>query len=321
MRCAAIAIYNQPIPDATARGVFMRLSDIYRAGKLAISFELFPPKSNEAERELFRNVAELVGFGPSYITCTYGAGGSTRDKTLAIVSRVRQQFGVPVAAHLTCVGSTREQLRDYLRDAASRRIDSIVALRGDPPRGQSSFRPVDGGLRYANELVSLIKSEFPQFGIAVAGYPETHLEAPSPEVDLENLRRKVYAGADVVITQLFYDNEDFLRFRERCAQMGIEVPIVPGVLPITNFAQIKRITSLCGAKLPAPLLHDLETHADDAAAQFEIGVAYAIRQVRELIASGVPGIHFYVLNKSQAAARVLEDVAGASVQERPSPTA
>jgi methylenetetrahydrofolate reductase (NADPH) len=299
----------------------MRLSDIYRAGKLAISFELFPPKSNEAEQELFRNVAELVGFGPSYITCTYGAGGSTRDKTLAIVSRVRQQFGVPVAAHLTCVGSTREQLRDYLRDAASRRIDSIVALRGDPPRGQSSFRPVDGGLRYANELVSLIKNEFPQFGIAVAGYPETHLEAPSPEVDLENLRRKVYAGADVVITQLFYDNEDFLRFRERCAQMGIEVPIVPGVLPITNFAQIKRITSLCGAKLPAPLLHDLETHADDAAAQFEIGVAYAIRQVRELIASGVPGIHFYVLNKSQAAARVLEDVAGASVQERPSPTA
>jgi methylenetetrahydrofolate reductase (NADPH) len=287
----------------------MRFSEVYQPGKLTISFELFPPKTEEGEAELFRHVEELVRFRPSYITCTYGAGGSTRDKTLAIVSRVREQFAVSVAAHLTCVGSTIDDLRSYLVDAAERRIDNIVALRGDPPRGETAFRAVAGGLRYANELVELIRREFPHFGIAVAGYPEKHVEAANEEVDLANLRRKVAAGADVVITQLFYDNSDFFRFRLRCQRRGIRVPIVPGVLPITNLAQVKRITSLCGAKLPPRLLADLEAQSDDPQGQFEIGVEYASRQVCELIAAGVPGIHFYVLNKSQATSRVLRDVA------------
>src|SRR5687767_15170871 len=181
----------------------MPLSDVYRTGRFGLSFELFPPKTEAGEGELFRNLQELVKHGPSYITCTYGAGGSTRVKTLEIVEQVRRRFGVPVASHLTCVGSTVEQLRAYLADASERGVENIVALRGDPPKGEAVFRSTAGGLRYANELVALIRQEFSHFGIAVAGYPETHREAPSADLDLSNLKRKVDAGADVVITQLF----------------------------------------------------------------------------------------------------------------------
>lgn len=288
----------------------MRVSAAYAPGKLVISFELFPPKTPEGEADLFRHVAELARFTPDFITCTYGAGGSTRDKTLSIVERVRREFGVATAAHLTCVGSTVEQLRGYLRDARERGVENIVALRGDPPRGETAFRPIEGGFCYANELVALIRGEFPEFGIAVAGYPEKHVEAPSLEADLDNLHRKVAAGADVVLTQLFYDNADFFRFRALCHERGVTAPIVPGLLPVTNLAQVRRITSLCGARLPASFLQALEGAGDDAEAQFEIGVAQATRQAQELIDGGVPGIHFYVLNKSQAAARVLSAVRG-----------
>lgn len=286
----------------------MRVSAAYGPGKFGLSFELFPPKTEAGEEELFRQLVELVAFGPSYITCTYGAGGSTRAKTLDIVQRVQQQFGVAVASHLTCVGATADELRSYLAEAARRGIENIVALRGDPPRGQTEFRAVEGGFRYASDLVRLIRGEFPVFGIAVAGYPETHLEALSPQADLENLKRKVDAGGDIVITQLFYDNADFLRFRERAQRMGIGVPIVPGILPVTNLAQIRRITSLCGAKLPSEFLAALEEHEGSAEAQFEVGVEFATRQVQGLIDAEVPGIHFYVLNKSPATSRVLKAV-------------
>jgi methylenetetrahydrofolate reductase (NADPH) len=195
-----------------------------------------------------------------------------------------------------------------LNDAAARSIENIVALRGDPPRDQQSFIPVEGGLRYANELVALIRAEFPQFGVAVAGYPEKHQEAPSPQVDLENLKRKVDAGADVVITQLFYHNDDFRRFRDAYARIGITVPLVPGILPVTNLAQIQRITSLCGAVLPPEFVGRLSEKGDDADWQFQVGVEFAARQVRELLDSGIPGMHFYVLNKSQATASVLREV-------------
>ena len=283
----------------------MKFSAAYGPGKFGLSFELFPPKTPQGEGTLFEHVARLVKFQPQMITCTYGAGGSTRDTTLGIVARVRREFKLPVATHLTCVGSTVDQLRDYLRRSEGEGVENVVALRGDPPRGDATFRPVPGGLSYANELVSLIRGEFPRFDIAVAGYPETHQEAPNPEVDLRNLKRKVDAGADVVITQLFYDNADFFEFRARCDAIGIRVPIVPGLLPITNFAQIKRITALCGAKLPADLVAGLEAAGDDAVRQFELGVEFATRQSEELLAAGVPGIHFYVLNRSEAAARVL----------------
>lgn len=279
----------------------------YPAGRFTLSFELFPPKTAAGEASLYENVGQLMAFRPDVVTCTYGAGGSTRDKTLEITRQVRQRFGVAVASHLTCVGSTVEQLRGYLSDARAQGIDNIVALRGDPPKGESTFQQTAGGLRFASELVALIRREFPAFGIAVAGYPETHQEAASPQSDLENLQRKVAAGGDCVITQLFYDNADFFRFRDRCAELGITAPIIPGILPVTNLAQIQRITSLCKARLPEAFVAEL-SKKDDADWQFAAGVREATRQVQELIDAGVPGIHFYVLNKSHATAAVLNGV-------------
>jgi methylenetetrahydrofolate reductase (NADPH) len=286
----------------------MRLSAAYGPGKFGLSFELFPPKTPQGEVNLFEHVRRLVAYGPSFITCTYGAGGSTQDKTREIVARVHDEFRLPVATHLTCVGRTVDELRDYLRQAESSGIENVVALRGDPPRGDATFRPVAGGLSHANELVALIHREFSGLGVAVAGYPETHQEAPSPEVDLANLKRKVDAGADVVITQLYYDNADFFRFRDRCVRQGIEVPIVPGLLPITNFSQIQRITALCGAKLPGELVKGLEAAGENDEAQAALGVDFAIRQTQQLLDGGVPGIHFYVLNRSEATSRVLDQV-------------
>ena len=285
-----------------------RFAEIYASRPFALSFELFPPKTDKGEAALFRHVAELCKFDPAFVTCTYGAGGSTREKTLSIVEEVCRRFDRPVASHLTCVGSTVDQLREYLREAWERGVENIVALRGDPPAGTERFEAIDGGLSYANEVVELIRSDFPQFGIAVAGYPETHQEAPSAEADLENLQRKVDAGADVVITQLFYDNEDFFRFQDRCDALGISVPVVPGILPVTNFAQIQRITALCGARLPQSFVDALSTHENGSPEQFTAGVEFATQQVRELIDHGVAGIHFYVLNKSQATAAVLRAV-------------
>lgn len=285
-----------------------KLSAAYGPGRFGLSFELYPPKTERGMVNLFPHVARLVDFRPGFITCTYGAGGSSQDATLEVVSRVHREFRLPVATHLTCVGRTVDQLRTYLHQAQREGIENVVALRGDPPQGDTTFRPVEGGLGHANELVALVRREFPQFGIAVAGYPETHREAPSPEVDLENLKRKVDTGADAVITQLFYNNTDFFRFRDRCEAVGIRVPVVPGLLPVTGFNQVERITSMCGATLPADFVRSLEETGDDVPAQFDIGVQFATRQTQALVDAGVPGIHFYVLNRSEATAGVLSHV-------------
>ena len=286
----------------------MALSDAYTAGRFGLSFELFPPKTPESEAAMWRTVDDLMEFEPSLITCTYGAGGSTRGTTLDVLKGVLARHDLPVASHLTCVGSTIDDLRAYLSEAADAGVTAIVALRGDPPKGETAFRQAEGGLRYAAELVALIKEEFPDFGVLVAGYPETHQEAMSPEADLENLRRKCAAGGDVIVTQLFYDNADFFRFRDRCDALGITAPIVPGVMPVTNYAQIRRIATLCKARLPDSFTRAFEAAGDDEAAQFEAGVEFATRQVRDLLDAGVPGIHFYVLNKSPATVRVLTNV-------------
>ena len=286
----------------------MSIKDAYTGSRLGLSFELFPPKTPESEAVMWRTVDELMAFEPAMITCTYGAGGSTRGTTLDVLKGVLSRHNLPVASHLTCVGSSIDELRDYLRESLAIGVAAIVALRGDPPKGETAFQPVDGGLRYASELVALVRSEFPEFGILVAGYPETHQEAVSAQADLENLRRKCDAGGDVVVTQLFYDNTDFFRFRDRCADLGITSPIVPGVMPVTNYSQVRRIASLCKAQLPDGFTRSFEAAGDDEAAQFEAGVTYAARQVEELIAAGVPGIHFYVLNKSPATIRVLDHV-------------
>jgi len=284
------------------------IKDAYAGSRFGLSFELFPPKTPESETVMWRTVDELLAFDPALITCTYGAGGSTRGTTLDVLKGVLARRGLPVASHLTCVGSTVDELRGYLREALGVGVTAIVALRGDPPKGETAFQQAAGGLRYASELTALIRSEFPEFDILVAGYPETHQEAVSPEADLENLKRKCDAGGDVVVTQLFYDNADFFRFRDRCSALGITAPIVPGVMPVTNYAQIRRIASLCKARLPDSFTRPFEAAGDDEAAQFEAGVTFAARQVEELISAGVPGVHFYVLNKSPATVRVLDHV-------------
>ncbi|MFM7739057.1 MAG: methylenetetrahydrofolate reductase [NAD(P)H] [Planctomycetota bacterium] len=283
------------------------LRSFFAPKRLAISFELFPPKTAKGEDNMYEHVSRLMAYSPDFVTCTYGAGGSTRDKTLEIIDRVKRRFGLPVASHLTCVGSSQDELRAYLTKAKSQGVDYIVALRGDPPQGETDFRPVPGGLSHANELVSLIRSEFPEFGILVAGYPETHREAPSREIDLANLKRKVAAGADVVVTQLFYDNADFFRFRDDCQRLGINCPVVPGLLPILSLHQIERITSLCAAGLPDALIARLREH-DSPEWHFRVGVEWAIEQCRGLIEAGVPGLHFYVLNQSPATLEILESL-------------
>ncbi len=284
----------------------MKIGEAYGPGKFGLSFEIFPPKTEAGEEELFSALEELMVFKPSLITCTYRAGGSSRDKTLELTTKIRETFSVSTAAHLTCVGSSVEELRKWLKRAAALDIESIVALRGDPPKGETRFRPAEGGLAYASDLVALIRREFPHFGVGVAGYPETHQEAQSPEADLANLRRKVEAGADVVITQLFYDNRSFFDFRERYQRAGIRRPLVPGVLPPVALGVTLRIASLCGARLPAQLAAGLERHRDDPEGQVAVGVEYAISQYRELVGSGIPGLHLYVMNKAGATRRILE---------------
>lgn len=288
----------------------MKFSEIYHQKQPAFSFELFPPKTDEGLASLRQRLPRLADLGPDFMTVTYGAMGSTRERTLEIASQILQQVGVETAHHLTCVGCTGEEIDELLGQIREAGIENIVALRGDPPRGETEFKPPPGGYSYAIELVRHIH-RFGGFGIAVAGYPETHLEAPSPEADLQFLKEKVSAGADVVITQLFYDNRFFFDFVDRCRQIGIQVPIVPGILPIMNLSQIRRITSMCGASLPEKLVTELEAVDDDPDAMLEVGVRHAVAQSLELLDSGVPGIHFYVLNRFRHMESIMQALDGA----------
>jgi methylenetetrahydrofolate reductase (NADPH) len=277
------------------------LLDLYRSSRPVLSFELFPPKTEEAARSLWQHLPELVRCRPAFVTCTYGAGGSTRQLTLEILSEIRSRYpGLPLASHLTCWGNTRTDIRAYLQRAQRQEIEFIVALRGDPPRDAPNFQPPSDELKHAVDLVRLIHDEFPNFGVLVAGYPEKHPEAPSLEADVVRLKEKVEAGAHVVLTQLFYDNSVYFRYRDLCTKMGITVPIVPGILPITSFTQVKRIVQLCGAHMPSSLVERLERYADDEESQFAVGVYHAAKQGEGLLAEGVAGVHFYVLNRSRA---------------------
>ena len=286
----------------------MTFDRIYAANRFVLSYELFPPKSDEGMASLETSLRELVRYSPHFITCTYGAGGSTRDKTLDTLALVQKSTHVSVASHLTCVGATVEDLRAYLRRAAAQGIENIVAIRGDAPKGVATFEAVEGGLQFGGDLVRLIHEEFAEFGIAVGGYPEKHPEAPDAVTDLDHLKRKVDRGADVIITQLFYDNADFYRFMDACEKAGIAVPIVPGILPVTSYAQITRITSRGGAKLPKHFRANLERASEDEEAQYHVGVDFATAQVADLVQNNVPGVHFYVLNKSRATTEVLKKV-------------
>jgi methylenetetrahydrofolate reductase (NADPH) len=282
-----------------------RIGDIYRAGAFGLSIEVFPPKTPDGDAALLEALGRLSRYRPAFISCTYGAGGTTRDRTLDWCRSIQNRFGCTATAHFTCVGSTRGELVEWLRQAHAAGIGNIMALRGDPPQGQAAFQAVEGGLRNANELVGLVREHLPAAGIGVAGYPEKHVEACDLQTDLVNLKRKVDAGADAVFCQLLYVNANILDFRDRCERAGITVPVVPGIMPITEYARIQKITSMCGAIFPKELSERLEDVKDDRQAQFEIGVEHAVRQCRELIDAGVPGIHFYVLNKSQACEKIL----------------
>ena len=285
----------------------MKFSELYKSERPDISFELFPPRTDRTLAELEERLPKLIDLGPSLITVTYGALGSTRDRTLEITSKLKNEYGVECAHHLTCVGSTREEIGVILEDIRKHNIENIVALRGDPPRGEAEFTPPKAGYSHGNELVEHI-GRVGGFSIAVAGYPEKHLEAPNLENDLQNLKRKVDSGADVIITQLYYDNHDFYDFVERCRAIGIHQPIIPGLMPILSVEQIKRITSMCGATIPAELLQSLEDARDDEERVHEISIIHTANQALELLNQGVPGIHFYVLNRHFHIAEIMERI-------------
>ncbi|HXY35201.1 MAG TPA: methylenetetrahydrofolate reductase [NAD(P)H] [Planctomycetaceae bacterium] len=286
----------------------MRIRDMYQGVSCGVSIEIFPPKTAEGDESLIRALERLVPYDPVFISCTYGAGGTTRTRTIDWCTTIQSRFGIPATAHFTCLGGSVQEIEEWLDLATKGKIRNIMALRGDPPAGETTFRPAPGGLRYANELVALIRRRHPEMGIGVAGYPEKHQECPDSRTDLENLKRKVDAGADAVFTQLFYCNDAFFDFRDRYHRLGIEVPLIPGIMPITEFSRIKRITSMCGATIPKDLGTRLEAAQDDPEAQFEIGVRHAVRQCHELLRAGVPGIHFYVLNRSKACETILDEL-------------
>ena len=262
------------------------------------SFEFFPPKTEQGEANLYAAVEQLVPLDPAYVSVTYGAGGSTRDKTIEIVSRIHREYGIEAMAHFTCVEATVDELRETLDELQGHGVENVLALRGDPPGG-GPWTKTDGGLEYARELVELISADYP-FAIAAAAHPEGHIHASSAEDDLRHLKEKVDAGTDFLHTQMFFDNAAYFDFVDRARGTGIDVPIIPGILPITNLAQLERITSLCGAKIPDGLKAELDARADDPEAVVQFGVAYATLQCAELLAGGAPGIHFYTLNLSPA---------------------
>jgi methylenetetrahydrofolate reductase (NADPH) len=283
----------------------MRIDTILQtATEPVFSFEFFPPKSEDGERNLFAALAQLRHLDPAFVSVTWGAGGSTRAKTIDIVSRIRDDHDLEAMAHFTCVGATTQDLRSALDQMRSAGLDNVLALRGDPPAGSESFVPTEGGFAHADQLAALVAESY-DFCIAGACYPEGHPESADPDSDLANLKTKVDAGAQVLITQLFFDNSAYFDFVARARASGIEVPIIPGIMPITNLDQIKRFTAMCGATIPPALLASLEQRSSNAEAVAELGVAYATLQCAELLAGGAPGIHFYTLNRSPSTSAIL----------------
>jgi methylenetetrahydrofolate reductase (NADPH) len=274
------------------------------ASEPRFSFEFFPPKTEEGERNLFAAIDELRALDPAFVSVTYGAGGSTRDKTIDIVRRIKQDFGLDAMPHFTCVAQTVPDLRATLDEMLAMGVSQVLALRGDPPAGQTVWTKTEGGLEYSRELVELIRADYP-FRVGAACFPETHIHATSPEDDLRHLKAKVDAGVDFLVTQLFFDNALYFGFVERARSIGIDVPIVPGILPITNYSSLARITSMCGATIPGHVVEALEARKEDAEAVAEFGVAYATLQCADLLAGGAPGIHFYTLNRSPATRAIL----------------
>jgi methylenetetrahydrofolate reductase (NADPH) len=286
-----------------------RFSDFYRGPKPVLSIEIFPPKTEKGVEALIEEIRALKSVEPAFVSVTYGAFGTTRDLTKDLAVRIYRELNLNAAFHFTCVGSGRDEIRRYVTELAEQGLDLVVALRGDKPAGMADFTPPKDGFRYANELVGYLSTLHP-FSMAVAGYPEKHVEAASLEDDVKNLKRKVEAGAEVILTQLFFSNIDYYNFVERVRAVGIRVPVVPGILPIQNLKQVQRITSLCGAHLPKPLFESLSACDGDEDAMREVGLKHAISQCRDLLAHDVPGIHFYSLNKAYSVLKIVEACRG-----------
>ncbi|MEP6535534.1 MAG: methylenetetrahydrofolate reductase [NAD(P)H] [Bryobacteraceae bacterium] len=292
----------------------MFISDILARKRPVFSFEFFPPKTDEAASLLEKTIAELGPLEPSFVSVTYGAGGTTRGKTIDIVSRIKRDTGIEAMAHLTCVGATRDDLKNVLDRLVDAGVENVLALRGDPPKGETAFQHTEGGFRYANELASFIRERYEgKLCVGGACYPEKHPESVNPAVDLANMKRKVQDGAQFVVSQLFFDNRRYFEFVEYARDNGVNVPIIPGIMPITNANSIERMTSMCGVSLPYRLAADLDSRRGDAEAILDIGIAHATAQCIELLRAGAPGIHFYTLNRSNATQQVLAAIRAAGL--------
>jgi methylenetetrahydrofolate reductase (NADPH) len=282
----------------------MKISSMLREGRTLFSFEFFPPKNDEDVAHLLATARTLKSLHPAYISVTWGAGGGTRRKTLDLVSTIKSDIGIESMAHLTCVGVGRREIDDILEDIQRRGVENILALRGDPPKGATAFVAHSDGFLHADELVAHLRKQS-DICLGVAGYPEGHPECPRLDQDLDHLKRKVDKGADFIVTQLFFNTPDFLRFRDKAVARGIRQPIVAGIMPITNVGQVKRFTTLCGAKIPTPLNASLDRMQDNPDAVIELGIDHATQQCRDLLAEGVQGIHFYTLNRSHSTQEIL----------------
>ena len=282
----------------------MRIDQILYERQPVFSFEFFPPKTADGEANLRAALDDLKDDAPAFVSVTYGAGGSTREKTVEIVKSIKQDYGIEAMAHLSVVGQSVDDLRRQLDEIAEGGIENVLALRGDPPRGETEWIAHPEGLHYSVELIEMIRADY-DFCVGAACFPEVHPDAPNLEEDLRYLKRKVDAGAGFLITQLFFSNQDYFNFVEEARAAGIDVPIIPGIWPVTNYAQIKRIADLCKSRFPERFESELQERKDDLTAVTDLGVAYATLQCIELLAKGVPGIHFYTLNRSPATRAIL----------------
>ena len=283
----------------------MKIRDLLSESKPVFSFEFFPPKTDEGERKLFETIKELGKLSPSFVSVTYGAGGGTRNKTVGWVSRIKNELKIEAMAHLTCVGSSRDELKGILSSLEDYGIENVLALGGDPPKGVKDFKPHPDGFSHSNDLVEFIRSHY-DFCVGAAAFPERHPKSSSVESDLKYLKVKVDAGVDFLITQLFFDNNFYFEFMKHASKAGITIPIIPGIMPITDVAQVERFTSLCGATIPSGLraaLHKVDGNTEEV---INLGVQYATRQCIELLDRGAPGIHFYTLNKSPATREIFK---------------
>jgi methylenetetrahydrofolate reductase (NADPH) len=289
----------------------MRIDDALATTRPFFSFEFFPPKDDEGSRQLFDTISALQPLRPAFVSITYGAGGSTRARTVTLAKQIQQEIGLTVVAHVTCVGASRAELRTLFDELSRAGIENVLALRGDPPKGEAAFVPPPGGFAHASDLIAMLRRNY-GFCIGAACYPEKHPEASTFDADLEHLRLKVEAGADFLVSQLFFDNDAFFAFERHAREAGIQTPIVPGLMPITNFEQIKRFVAMCGAAIPPKLRVEMELRKGDPVAVEALGVAYASMQAVALLHSGAPGIHFYTLNKSPATRAIVSSLLAAS---------